>query len=963
MGQDNLLFAATGPRIFTLPPSAAFLDELAAGLIEATGAREKPETLADALIFMPNRRSQRELALALFNRLGVSLLAPEIRALGDIEEEDGAAAFGPDVLDLPPPLEPAKRRGALARLVQAWRVAQGEDRLPPRSLLAAADELGALIDQSGIVGGVDWSKLDALIPESDVAEHWRKAATFLGIITDAWPKHLIEQRASDTQTRRLAAAEQLAARWATAPPERPVIIAGSTGSGAATRILMQAVLALPHGVVVLPGLDADLDAKGRIAVNDAPSHPQHTLLQTLKWLGLDVSHVRPFPRSEEEPRERARRRLVNEALAPAAETRGWNDRLKALASPGSAEDLVMAGLDGLCLVEAEDESEEALAAALLLRETLETPGRTAALVTPEASLGRRVSAILERWGLDVPPSEGVRLQRTRAASFVLLLIRWALDPAAPVALLSVLKHPCANLGRTEADLHAVVSRLELAALRGPRLDRDLESLAGRLDKLKKPEPAAAHLIRELDAMHAPFLGVFTSETLNGAAAAEGAARLAEAIHAAPGLKGEQVWSGRQGAMASAFLEQLGQLSTAMGPIERDAFPDFAEAIAQQMTAPPETPEHPRIVIWGPLEARLQRRDRMILASLNEGSWPRHAAADAFLNRKLRRELGLPDPDERLGLSAHDFAQMANAPEVILLRARRVADKPAVASRWLWRLRTLAAGGLGNRDLAEEALKPKAGADPLAWARAVRSVAAVTSAKPPRPTPPANRRNLKRFSPSRTVTLIRDPYADFAKESLHLERKRACRRGDRRGDARHGGARSDRDVRGCRPEDAAGKADHRRAGGGGGLARDHRTGEAALAARRTGLSRLVRQARAAGRAPPARTARHHPPRHQGRPDRAESQGRPHRTHEGRQPRHRRLQDRRPEVRQTGAVRHRAATAAGGGDRRAYEVRRHRAGQGVRTHLFPDLDQRRRAEGQERPRTQARRAGRRCRGARS
>jgi ATP-dependent helicase/nuclease subunit B len=234
------------------------------------------------------------------------------------------------------------------------------------------------------------------------------------------------------------------------------------------------------------------------------------------------------------------------------------------------------------------------------------------------------------------------------------------------------------------------------------------------------------------------------------------------------VEGARIWSGKAGAMAAQFVDNLSQLSTAMGRMQAGAFPDFAEAVMHRMVAAPDAPEHPRIAIFGPLEARLQRRDRMILASLNEGAWPRAAAADAFLNRTLRKRLALPDPDERIGLSAHDFSQMANAPDVILLRARRVDDKPAVASRWLWRLRTLAAGGLGGRAAADEALRPAAGADPIVWARDLRRPGKVMSAKPPAPMPPVADRALASFSPSRVATLIRDPYADYARRVLGLK---------------------------------------------------------------------------------------------------------------------------------------------------------------------------------------------------
>lgn len=759
-------------RVFNLPPSSAFLDELARGLVDATGARANPEALADALIFTPNQRSARALALSLYNAMGGTMLTPEIRPLGDVEDEDSLAAFGPDALDLPPALSGSQRRGALARLVQAWRMRTDGERLPPASLLAAADELCAVIDQSSMVGGVNWGRLQSIAGElaPQLAEHWQVSAEFLDIVMRAWPAHLKEIGYSDPQVRRLGAAEALATRWAKNPPQHPVVIAGSTGAGAATRRLMQAVLKLPKGLIVFPGVDPDLDNKGWAFVADAPSHPQHTLHATLTWLNLSPSQVQPWPVEAENERERARRRLINEALAPAVATRDWNERLSTLAAPAKPHNLVTEALSGVSLVETEDESEEALVAALLLRETLETPGRTAALVTPEALLARRTAAILERWGIDIGPSAGIPLSRTSPGSLLLVLSRWISKPADPVLLLAVLKHECVLLGRDPATYRSIVSAMERATLRDPPRSPTLEALAQRLSDLDQPE--ACKLIVELDQLHYLANPFFADEMIDGAAAAESIARLAEALCATPTVDGARIWGGKAGAMAARCIDNLSQLSNSMGVMPAYAFPAFAEAVMGRMIAAPEAPEHPRIAIWGPLEARLQRRDRIILASLNEGSWPRPAAADAFLNRTLRKRLGLPDPDERIGLSAHDFAQMANAPEVVLLRSRRVDDKPSVASRWIWRLLTLAAGGLGGRKAAEEALKPPRDADPIAWAHAIRNPGKVVPAKPPAPTPPVAARGLDSFSPSRVVTLIRDPYADYARRVLRLKPLRA-----------------------------------------------------------------------------------------------------------------------------------------------------------------------------------------------
>lgn len=759
-----------------MPPSVSFLDALAAGLIEATDARNHPQALADALVFTPNRRAARELALALYRTMGSTLLAPTIRALGDIEAEDAATAFGADALDLPPALPAARRRGALAKLIQRWRAVRFDPPLPPASALSAADELASLLDQAAISGGADWDGLKHITREmegTDLAEHWRVSADFLEIIATHWPAYLAEQNAVDPLTRRLLAAEATAERWRKRPPKHPVIIAGSTGAAAATRILMKAVMTLPKGVIVFPGLDPDLEATGWKAVADAPSHPQFTLFETLRDIGIAAGEVRDWPGSIETANARARRKLVNEALAPAQTTKGWTDRLRHLAKPDSAESLVRAGLSGLMLIEAEDESEEALVAALLLRETLETPGLTAALVTPEASVGRRVAAILKRWNVDVAPSAGAPFSRSRAGSFLLLVMNWARDPADPAVLLALLKHPLCAVGRPADELHYLTSRVERMALRGPRLDRTLAHLRRRLGALAHPDREAAQLIADLDVMLEPFVATFAEREIDGAKAATACAELAQRLAASPAApKGERLWSGQSGAMAVQFIEQLAQLCAEMGRVQTSVWPEFAESVARGLSSAPDTPEHPRLSIWGPLEARLQRRDRMILAGLNEGAWPKAAPADAFLNRSLRRKIALSDPDERIGLSAHDFAQMANAPEVLLLRARRVDDKPAVASRWLWRLRTLSAGGLGETEAAEAALRPNADRDALAWARALRRADELTPIAPPAPKPPVEQRRLTKMSPSRAVDLIRDPYADFAKRILRLERLRA-----------------------------------------------------------------------------------------------------------------------------------------------------------------------------------------------
>ena len=105
----------------------------------------------------------------------------------------------------------------------------------------------------------------------------------------------------------------------------------------------------------------------------------------------------------------ARERLVSEALRPAATTERWRrsrmrDGFETRAEPALAD---------VGMIEAANAEEEALAIAVALREAVETPDKTAALVTPDRALARRVVAALERWNVAADDSGGDALRRHR----------------------------------------------------------------------------------------------------------------------------------------------------------------------------------------------------------------------------------------------------------------------------------------------------------------------------------------------------------------------------------------------------------------------------------------------------------------------------------------------------------------------------------------------------------------------
>jgi ATP-dependent helicase/nuclease subunit B len=227
--------------------------------------------------------------------------------------------------------------------------------------------------------------------------------------------------------------------------------------------------------------------------------------------------------------------------------------------------------------------------------------------------------------------------------------------------------------------------------------------------------------------------------------------------------GSSIWKGQAGAALAAALTSLIEESDALPPVSARGFAQLLESLLQSALVRPGGATHPRLKILGVLEARLAEADLIILAGLEEGVWPRAAPIDPFLSRPMRRKLGLPSPERRIGLAAHDFAQAACASEVVLLHTERRDGAPTVQSRWLWRLRTLISGA---------GIKPPERAELLTWARALDEPLAdpppaLRTARRPRPRPPLASRP-RRLSVTAVERWIRDPYAVYAQRILGLK---------------------------------------------------------------------------------------------------------------------------------------------------------------------------------------------------
>ena len=737
-----------GPRWFNIPAPRPFAQDLARGLHDAL-APFGPEALSQAIVLTPTRRGARALADAFVSAAdGRAILPPQMRPLGDLDEGEPPFEPGDLALDLPAAIEPLRRRFELTRMVvENGHLLPGRD-LTASSALEMADALGSFLDSLQIEEIEAGERLAGLV-EADLAEHWRVSRDFLEAALVKWPRRLAELGVVDVSERRVRLLRRLAQAWSDHPPEGVLVAAGSTGTAPATAALLQVIAKAPQGCVVLPGLDESLSDEAWLEVGE--QHPQGAMKRLLDRAAFDRKDVEVWTASRPTGAHgRWRQRVINEALRPPERTADWLRIIGELNASGDAEapDGIAFGLEGLSLVSARSEEEAATVAALLLREALETPGRTAALVAPDQTLARRVAAKLARWGVVPDSSAGEALAGSRCGALAGLIARAAIDPLDPVTLLAILKHPFVRLGRDPDDLTAARDALERHALRGAR-PWTWATLKGKLTG----RPKALALAEQVEMVFAGLPSVDSAP----AQAARALAAVMETLAGDDDGSCGDLWSGHGGEAMSRLLAGLIEQSEGLPSATPRGFADLLERLMEGETVRSGGATHSRLRILGGIEARLVRADRLIVAGLEEGVWPKGAPLDPFLSRPMRKDLGLPPPERRVGLAAHDFAQAACAPEVILLHSERREGGPAVKSRWLWRLETLARGAGVTIPGKPEVLD---------WARNLDAPADYTPARRPAPVPPAADRPTALFV-TRVETLTRDPYSVWARDILKL----------------------------------------------------------------------------------------------------------------------------------------------------------------------------------------------------
>lgn len=718
------------PNVFNVRLSCSFWDTLARLYLERF--RDNDLVFASAIFLVPNRRACQSLTAAFLRQQGLSpTILPQIVPIAEVDNDElFFSQFGttPSRQTLPSAISREERLFLFARLIISKPNDFGLKQISLAQAVNLAMELGNLID-TACNQGLSFDKLEELVPEK-YASHWQETLKLLKIITEFWPHILNERNAIDIceQNKQLLITQALL--WQQENTKRHIVAAGITASFPAIVKLLQVIRNLPNGEIYFSGIDRFADEEYWQSVDD--SHPLFELKELLELLEINRAEIRDIL----PPANREREHFISEIMRPAAVSDKWQN----------LPDInVEAASKNISLISCNSQRDESLAIALKMRQILNTPEKTVALITYDRNLARRVKTELSRFEINVDDSAGLPLNLSPVGIFLRLITEAAEEMESEIKLITLLKHPFTllNLSAAEFRKNAYLYERLLRSRNKPSLDKTV------LTFIQNVRTALQDLHVLLTEPKVDFHNLVQTHI-----------KVAEVFATSDVMDGKNIlWRGDAGKCAAKFLTKMLVSAKTLGDISgRDYVSLFNELMSHESVRS-SYGTHPRISILGPIEARLHHFDYVILGEINEGIWPKPAQADMWMSRPMKQDFGFSLPEKNIGILGADLCGFLASDNVILTRAERIDGVPMKKSRWLLRLETvLKALGSDIETLIDN--------DFFILANQADKPSVYQSIKAPAPCPPVSARPRK-LSASGVDLLIADPYSVFAKYILRL----------------------------------------------------------------------------------------------------------------------------------------------------------------------------------------------------
>jgi ATP-dependent helicase/nuclease subunit B len=729
-------------NIYNVPMGCDFCD--ATVMLAIDRAKRQARSLSDTILFLPNNRAIKAMTEAFVRQAAPGLLLPRMVAIGDLALDESVGSLLDPITDdemLWPVIDPMRRLLLVHRLVIKHRAS--DLTLSSTEALRLARKLIELIDELEIEQ-VPYERFSDISVDVELAGHWQKS---YGKVLDILPAYYAQLNSLELlgpSQRRNLLLDRLIGRLGTAGFDGSVMAAGITTSAPAVVRVLSRIAKLPNGCVMLHGVDLEMaqpqwEALGpRTSESDASTfgrnqeaHPQFHLKLLLDRMGVGRDEVQ----NTIGLLTNTRSLQITDIFCLPSDTTKWRD------SPP-----VRKRMPTVSLLEAPDISTEARAIAIAMRESLEIVDQRIALVTPDRELAMRVATQLRRWNINVDDSAGTPVLQTPPGKLIKAIAEAVASNFSPVSILALAKHPLIHAGESRLAWLERTRALDLA-LRGPPEGAGLSAIEAAIRKNAKNDEALAGWWQEFLIMLSP---------LSGPAGAPLATIMSALQQTADSLTNGNIWKGVAGRHIAQIWEDI--LACDLAAIElsdRSEIPAILTELFGSIVVRPPYGGHPRLAIYGLLEARLQQADIVICSGLNEGSWPQVAQPDPWLAPAIRRHLGLATLDRNVGLSAHDLATALGAHRAFLTRARRDRSGPTVASRFVLRMKAFLGKNLSANNVhAALAAHIDAPDQPIEFN------------PQPAPKPTAKQRKVT-LSVTDFDQLKSDPYSFYAKKVLGL----------------------------------------------------------------------------------------------------------------------------------------------------------------------------------------------------
>jgi len=716
-------------KIFNISAGDSFVDVLAARYLELY--ETNPEGLARVLFLLPNRRACQSLADAFVRQRGLTpTILPQMKPLAEADEDEVLLTSDASVLkDLPPAIDDTDKIIQFTKMILK-KTSLGLDAISLAQAYALARNLSTLRDMV-YNEGLSFAKIADLV-SAEYAEHWQQTLKLLEIITEYWPQILSDQGKIDEAERRILLLRAEIDFWKKTQTEQNIVVAGTTAAFPILKELVKTVAELPHGEVYLYGLDKYLNDEEWEKIDE--NHPQYELKELLDYLQISRGSVKNIGADVFSVREK----IVAETFRPAETSAAWRDL--------TAHPLPKEAFEQIKLINCDDMRQEAQAVALIMRHTLETAGKTAALVTMDRNLSRRVVSELQKWNIAADDSAGKPLSLTPPGIYLQLICEYASNRT-DTALITLLKHPFTSCGLDASTFHRRIKTLEYALRKG--WDFDAETQAFYDDFCKRIRPLCDLYEQPAVDLQTIFrTHIVVAENLADTDIKTGA---------------QIIWKNDAGKVAAEWVSDFAAKCENMGTIKTAEYAAFLATLLAEQSVRTRYGTHPRVKILGPIEARLTQYDVTIIGGANEGTWPKIPEADMWMSRPMKKEFGLSQPERQIGVAAADFAHLMNAPEVYITRSKKVGKDPTSKSRWWLRFETVLEANFGT-ELAKRAFIYT---QPYAyWAKTADRIGGYHPIAAPHPCPKAERRP-DNLSATNIERLMRNPYEIYAKYILNL----------------------------------------------------------------------------------------------------------------------------------------------------------------------------------------------------